>query len=139
MSILRKIAKKKIISRKSFNLNQGWQITKKRIIISFGLRFNIILYLISRIFLANNIFYIGYGWQICSCCRCKVHIGWKYTSMNDSLKPDKFWGLTRNAIRYTYDDTTNDELSSSKTSLQNTSDTISERSLQFQWDYYFFC
>jgi recombinational DNA repair protein (RecF pathway) len=69
--------------------------------------------------------YIGYGWQICTCCKCRVHIGWKYTSVKSSLKPDKFWGLTRNAIRYTYDDASKEvdsndkEMKEIKTDLQS--------------------
>ena len=48
------------------------------------------------------IFIEGYGWQICYCTGCNTHIGWKFTPTNSNLKPEKFWGLTRTAIRYTY-------------------------------------
>jgi cereblon len=44
----------------------------------------------------------GYGWQICSCSNCNCHIGWKFTSTNNELIPNKFWGLTRKAVRYSF-------------------------------------
>ena len=47
-------------------------------------------------------FYLGYAWQICVCRQCNNHIGWKFTKCEEHLKPDKFWGLTRKAIRYAY-------------------------------------
>jgi hypothetical protein len=37
-----------------------------------------------------------------SCRNCRNHIGWKFTASNSVLKPDKFFGLTRKSIGYTY-------------------------------------
>lgn len=51
----------------------------------------------------------GYGWQICTCRNCNNHIGWKFTSTNSDLKPEKFWGLTRKAIRHTYNKVEDDD------------------------------
>lgn len=40
----------------------------------------------------------GYGWQIISCRSCNSHIGWKFTTTNEQLLPQKFFGLTRKSI-----------------------------------------
>lgn len=37
-----------------------------------------------------------------SCRICRNHIGWKFSSTKPELKPDKFFGLTRKSIGYTY-------------------------------------
>lgn len=44
----------------------------------------------------------GYGWQIITCKQCNNHIGWKFTNALPNLKPERFFGLTRKAIRYAY-------------------------------------
>ncbi|CAF0850694.1 unnamed protein product [Brachionus calyciflorus] len=44
----------------------------------------------------------GYAWQIITCGQCNNHIGWKFTNAKPDLKPEKFFGLTRKAIRYAY-------------------------------------
>ncbi|RNA36227.1 cereblon isoform X1 [Brachionus plicatilis] len=44
----------------------------------------------------------GYAWQIITCKRCNNHIGWKFTNALPDLKPERFFGLTRKAIRYAY-------------------------------------
>jgi len=41
----------------------------------------------------------GYAWTICQCRYCDCHMGWKFTASNSSLKPKKFWGLSRRSIR----------------------------------------
>lgn len=51
----------------------------------------------------------GYAWQIITCRGCNDHIGWKFTNAEPGLKPEKFFGLTRKAIRYTYSEKTNNE------------------------------
>ncbi|EKE40275.1 hypothetical protein ENUP19_0266G0001 [Entamoeba nuttalli] len=35
----------------------------------------------------------GYAWQIIVCKSCESHIGWKFTTQNDLLKPKVFYGL----------------------------------------------
>ncbi|XP_077297265.1 protein cereblon-like isoform X2 [Arctopsyche grandis] len=40
----------------------------------------------------------GYYWTIAVCSRCFSHIGWKFTAEKKSLRPQSFWGLTRNAV-----------------------------------------
>lgn len=54
----------------------------------------------------------GYAWQIITCKQCKNHIGWKFTNALPDLKPEKFFGLTRKAIKYAYqdDDDNNSEM-----------------------------
>ena len=44
----------------------------------------------------------GYAWQIITCKQCNNHIGWKFTNALPYLKPEKFFGLTRKAIKYAY-------------------------------------
>ena len=44
----------------------------------------------------------GYGWQILSCKNCGGHLGWKFSTTNEKLTPQKFWGLTRKSICHTY-------------------------------------
>ncbi len=46
----------------------------------------------------------GYGWQILSCKNCGGHLGWKFSTTNEKLTPQKFWGLTRKSICHTYTD-----------------------------------
>lgn len=41
----------------------------------------------------------GYAWIIASCSTCHSHIGWKFTATKRKLKPQKFYGLTRKAVR----------------------------------------
>ena len=42
----------------------------------------------------------GYAWTICECRSCGRHIGWKFTATKSSLTPQKFWGLTRSALKH---------------------------------------
>ncbi|KAG0728471.1 Protein cereblon [Chionoecetes opilio] len=41
----------------------------------------------------------GYAWTIASCSSCLLHIGWKFTATTRKLKPQKFYGLTRSAVK----------------------------------------
>jgi len=40
----------------------------------------------------------GYAWTITECLGCSSHIGWKFTSTNSKLRPQKFYGITRTSI-----------------------------------------
>ena len=42
----------------------------------------------------------GYAWTICQCKRCHRHMGWLFTasSKDVTVKPKKFWGLTRSGL-----------------------------------------
>jgi len=40
----------------------------------------------------------GYAWTITECLGCWNHIGWKFTSTNSKLKPEKFYGFSRRSI-----------------------------------------
>ncbi len=60
----------------------------------------------------------GYGWQICTCRVCRHHIGWKYTASESTLKPEKFYGITRKSISYSYAKAAND----SDTRLESSED-----------------
>lgn len=46
----------------------------------------------------------GYKWTICHCRGCGRHMGWKFNSLNDELKPQSFWGLTRSALQSKIED-----------------------------------
>ncbi|KAK3860489.1 hypothetical protein Pcinc_029018 [Petrolisthes cinctipes] len=41
----------------------------------------------------------GYAWTIATCSDCHSHIGWKFTATKRKLKPQKFYGVTRKAVR----------------------------------------
>ncbi|XP_035215361.1 protein cereblon-like isoform X2 [Stegodyphus dumicola] len=41
----------------------------------------------------------GYAWTIAECEHCHCHMGWKFTAVDKSLKPSKFWALCRSATR----------------------------------------
>jgi cereblon len=46
----------------------------------------------------------GYAWTIAQCRRCASHMGWRFTvAAGRDLKPDKFWGLCRSALRPSID------------------------------------
>jgi len=40
----------------------------------------------------------GYAWTITECLGCWNHIGWKFTSTNPKLRPEKFYGFSRRSI-----------------------------------------
>jgi len=40
----------------------------------------------------------GYAWTITECLGCWNHIGWKFTSTNHKLRPEKFYGFSRRNI-----------------------------------------
>lgn len=40
----------------------------------------------------------GYAWTITECLGCSNHIGWKFTSTNSKLRPEKFYGFSRRSI-----------------------------------------
>jgi len=40
----------------------------------------------------------GYAWTITECLGCWSHIGWKFTSTNSKLRPEKFYGFSRKSI-----------------------------------------
>jgi len=40
----------------------------------------------------------GYAWTITECLGCSNHIGWKFTSTNPKLRPEKFYGFSRRSI-----------------------------------------
>ena len=39
-----------------------------------------------------------YAWTISECEHCGQHIGWKFTACKRSLRPQKFWGLSRSSL-----------------------------------------
>lgn len=41
----------------------------------------------------------GYGWSIAKCISCDAHMGWKFTAVNEGLRPKSFWALTRRSLR----------------------------------------
>ena len=41
----------------------------------------------------------GYAWTIVTCEGCGIHMGWRFTAENNSLRPKAFWGLTRKNLR----------------------------------------
>ncbi|XP_015434882.1 PREDICTED: protein cereblon isoform X2 [Dufourea novaeangliae] len=41
----------------------------------------------------------GYGWTIATCSNCHSHMGWKFTAVENNLKPKAFWGLTRKSLK----------------------------------------
>lgn len=41
----------------------------------------------------------GYGWTVANCKTCGIHMGWKFTAVNESLRPKSFWGLIRTSLR----------------------------------------
>lgn len=41
----------------------------------------------------------GYSWTIANCSNCSHHLGWLFTSVKDHLKPNRFWGIRRDAIK----------------------------------------
>ncbi|EZA51920.1 protein cereblon isoform X2 [Ooceraea biroi] len=41
----------------------------------------------------------GYAWTIASCKGCRRHVGWKFTAVQNDLKPKRFWGLTRRSLK----------------------------------------
>lgn len=41
----------------------------------------------------------GYAWKIAKCSGCLCHVGWKFTATKRKLKPLKFYGLTRKAVK----------------------------------------
>ena len=43
--------------------------------------------------------YFRYAWTVASCSSCHSHIGWKFTADKRKLKPQKFYGLTRKAVK----------------------------------------
>lgn len=40
----------------------------------------------------------GYSWRIAYCNHCSRHKGWKFTAVRKDLKPDSFYGLSRNSV-----------------------------------------
>jgi hypothetical protein len=72
---------------------------------------------------------LGYAWQICVCKQCNNHIGWKFTCVEPNLKPEKFWGLTRKSIRYTYSES---KVEAPVPSSQTPGDTPSQAGLSAQ-------
>ncbi|XP_054752351.2 protein cereblon-like isoform X1 [Lytechinus pictus] len=47
----------------------------------------------------ENSWFPGYAWTILQCRRCTSHMGWKFTATEKNFKPEKFWGLTRSALK----------------------------------------
>lgn len=41
----------------------------------------------------------GYAWTIANCSSCHRHMGWKFTATKRKLKPQKFYGVTRKAVK----------------------------------------
>ncbi|XP_053977543.1 protein cereblon [Hylaeus volcanicus] len=41
----------------------------------------------------------GYAWTIASCNNCGIQLGWKFTAVEQHLKPRSFWGLTRKSLK----------------------------------------
>jgi cereblon len=46
----------------------------------------------------NYTWFPGYAWIIATCSSCHVQIGFKFVATNKSLKPESFWGLSRNSV-----------------------------------------
>lgn len=40
----------------------------------------------------------GYSWRIAYCNICSRHKGWKFTAVRKDLKPEFFYGLSRNGV-----------------------------------------
>lgn len=40
----------------------------------------------------------GYSWRICYCSHCSRHKGWKFTAVKNKLRPETFYGLSRNSV-----------------------------------------
>ncbi|XP_072178020.1 protein cereblon-like [Diadema setosum] len=47
----------------------------------------------------ENSWFPGYAWTILQCRNCTSHLGWKFTAVERRLRPEKFWGLTRSALK----------------------------------------
>nr|XP_012146991.1 PREDICTED: protein cereblon isoform X2 [Megachile rotundata] len=41
----------------------------------------------------------GYAWTAAMCENCGAHIGWKFTAVQNNLKPRSFWGLLRKRLK----------------------------------------
>jgi hypothetical protein len=41
--------------------------------------------------------FAGYAWQVASCARCGVHLGWRYTAVHGG-EPPLFYGLLRQRL-----------------------------------------
>lgn len=55
---------------------------------------------------AEHSWFPGYKWTIVQCCLCGNHLGWRFR--NPTLKPPKFYGLTRNGLIFARDSTDDD-------------------------------
>ena len=40
----------------------------------------------------------GYAWEVAYCVVCHAHLGWKFTSAQDSRDPPTFFGLLRGEV-----------------------------------------
>uniref|UniRef100_A0A0X3P211 Protein cereblon n=3 Tax=Schistocephalus solidus TaxID=70667 RepID=A0A0X3P211_SCHSO len=40
----------------------------------------------------------GYAWTIAQCAGCYNHVGWLFTATSEDLRPRMFWGIKRDAI-----------------------------------------
>jgi hypothetical protein len=42
--------------------------------------------------------FAGWAWHIILCSRCGAHLGWQFNATQAGLKPEVFYGLTRDAV-----------------------------------------
>ncbi|KOX73264.1 Protein cereblon [Melipona quadrifasciata] len=47
----------------------------------------------------NYTWFPGYAWTVATCKYCGDHMGWKFTAVQNNLKPKAFWGLIRKSLK----------------------------------------
>ncbi|XP_003696072.1 protein cereblon [Apis florea] len=47
----------------------------------------------------NYTWFPGYAWTVATCKDCDNHMGWKFTAVQNNLKPKAFWGLLRKSLK----------------------------------------
>ncbi|GBG76201.1 hypothetical protein CBR_g21950 [Chara braunii] len=46
----------------------------------------------------ENSWFPGYAWTIAHCARCRTHMGWRFTAVQQGLLPKFFWGIRRSQL-----------------------------------------
>lgn len=46
-----------------------------------------------------DLFHDRYAWTVATCKNCGDHMGWKFTAVQNNLKPKAFWGLIRKSLK----------------------------------------
>lgn len=52
----------------------------------------------------------GYAWSIAYCGRCDEHIGWRFISLREDVRPNHFWALSQSQISYKGEERENEQI-----------------------------